>query len=59
LIGKLFSKDLEAYKYLPESVENFPKGEEFLNLLTSAGFINCEFKPLTFGICGLYSARKI
>jgi len=59
LIGKAFSSDLEAYRYLPESVENFPKGDEFLKMLTIAGFAGCKYRSLTLGICGLYSGQKI
>src|SRR5664279_4640464 len=36
--GRLFSKDKEAYSYLPDSVMKFPDNEEFLNLLIQAGF---------------------
>ena len=57
-IGKLFSKDFEAYRYLPESVEAFPKGPEFVAMLNQAGFTQSTWKSLTFGICGLYSGRK-
>jgi demethylmenaquinone methyltransferase / 2-methoxy-6-polyprenyl-1,4-benzoquinol methylase len=57
-IGKLFSRDLSAYRYLPDSVEAFPKGEEFVAMLKSAGFSNSEYVPLSTGICGLYSGIK-
>ena len=32
-IGKIFSKDNSAYKYLPESVEAFPDGKKFTDLM--------------------------
>ena len=32
-IGKLISKDSRAYTYLPESVEAFPSGNEFVKIL--------------------------
>ncbi len=57
-IGKVFSKDLAAYRYLPESVEAFPKGTGFLAMLNHAGFSASAFKPLTAGICGLYTGVK-
>jgi demethylmenaquinone methyltransferase / 2-methoxy-6-polyprenyl-1,4-benzoquinol methylase len=56
--GKLFSKDNRAYKYLPESVNAFPDGERFLEHMSSAGFNNLTFKPLTFGIATLYTGIK-
>jgi len=58
VIGKWFSHDLSAYRYLPDSVEAFPKGQAFVDMLNQAGFCNSTYKPLTFGICGLYSGIK-
>jgi demethylmenaquinone methyltransferase / 2-methoxy-6-polyprenyl-1,4-benzoquinol methylase len=56
--GKLFSKDNRAYKYLPESVNAFPDGEQFLKRMANAGFNNLTFKPLTMGIATLYTGIK-
>jgi len=56
--GGLISKSITAYTYLPESVEHFPEGENFTAYLKNAGYINIEIKPLTFGICTLYTAIK-
>jgi demethylmenaquinone methyltransferase/2-methoxy-6-polyprenyl-1,4-benzoquinol methylase len=49
---------MAAYRYLPESVEAFPKGKEFTAMLTLAGFSASAYKPLTKGICGLYTGTK-
>lgn len=57
-IGRWFSRDLSAYRYLPDSVEAFPKGEAFVALLNRAGFTASTYKPLSFGICGLYTGIK-
>ncbi|MFH0760514.1 MAG: bifunctional demethylmenaquinone methyltransferase/2-methoxy-6-polyprenyl-1,4-benzoquinol methylase UbiE [Bacteroidota bacterium] len=57
-IGKIFSKDLAAYRYLPESVESFSKGTAFVSMLNHAGFSESTYKPLTSGICGLYTGMK-
>lgn len=57
-VGKWVSKDASAYTYLPESVQNFPQGKEFLLILEKIGFKNCECSPLTFGISSIYTARK-
>jgi demethylmenaquinone methyltransferase/2-methoxy-6-polyprenyl-1,4-benzoquinol methylase len=56
--GKLISKDSSAYTYLPESVNNFPYGEKFLNILKSCGFSNVKEKRLSFGIATIYVAEK-
>lgn len=48
LIGGIFSSK-KAYKYLPESVYNFPKRKEYKQLIEDAGFKNITFKSLVFG----------
>jgi demethylmenaquinone methyltransferase/2-methoxy-6-polyprenyl-1,4-benzoquinol methylase len=57
-IGSLISKDNSAYKYLPESVQEFPSGQDFLNELSAVGFKDCICKTLTFGVSSIYMARK-
>lgn len=57
-IGRLISKDSAAYTYLPESVEAFPDGEAFQNILTKVGFKKTTCRPLTFGISTIYTGRK-
>ncbi|MBS1507192.1 MAG: bifunctional demethylmenaquinone methyltransferase/2-methoxy-6-polyprenyl-1,4-benzoquinol methylase UbiE [Bacteroidetes bacterium] len=57
-IGRLFSRDASAYTYLPESVQAFPDGEDFLSILNQLGYNNSTCRPLTFGISSLYSATK-
>lgn len=56
--GGLISKSKTAYTYLPESVEHFPEGEQFAAYLKNAGYTNIKIRPLTFGICTLYTAIK-
>jgi demethylmenaquinone methyltransferase/2-methoxy-6-polyprenyl-1,4-benzoquinol methylase len=57
-IGKVFSKDKSAYKYLSESASVFPYGEELNNILRKIGFINVEDLPQTFGVASIYTASK-
>ncbi len=58
LVGKLFSKDRSAYRYLSESAAVFPYGEAFNNILSKIGFIAIEHKPQTFGVATIYVASK-
>jgi len=58
LIGRLFSKDKSAYKYLSDSAAAFPYGEAFNNILRKIGFIAIENKPQTFGVASIYIAKK-
>lgn len=57
-IGSLISRDKSAYTYLPESVEAFPDGMDFENILKQTGFKNTTCEPLTFGISSIYTGRK-
>lgn len=57
-IGGLLSGDSSAYKYLNETVEEFPYGQDFLNLMTKSGFKNVTQLPLTFGIATIYRGEK-
>jgi demethylmenaquinone methyltransferase / 2-methoxy-6-polyprenyl-1,4-benzoquinol methylase len=57
-IGKMISKDDSAYTYLPESVQVFPDGQKFLDVLENVGFKNTKCKPLTFGISSIYIGEK-
>ncbi|WP_215731628.1 bifunctional demethylmenaquinone methyltransferase/2-methoxy-6-polyprenyl-1,4-benzoquinol methylase UbiE [Bizionia saleffrena] len=58
LIGKTFSKDKSAYKYLSDSASQFPFGEVLNNILRSIGFINVKDLPQTFGVATIYKASK-
>jgi demethylmenaquinone methyltransferase/2-methoxy-6-polyprenyl-1,4-benzoquinol methylase len=57
-IGRVISRDHSAYRYLPESVQAFPDGENFLSILRNTGFNKTAWIPLTFGICSIYRAEK-
>lgn len=57
-IGRLTSRDIRAYTYLFESVQAFPEGDDFLNILTKIGYQNPVCERLTLGICSIYSATK-
>jgi len=57
-IGKLFSKNRNAYKYLDESIKKFPEGKNFTSILDQLGYTNTYCKPLSFGICSIYCGEK-
>jgi demethylmenaquinone methyltransferase/2-methoxy-6-polyprenyl-1,4-benzoquinol methylase len=58
LIGRFFSKHGFAYRYLPESVANFPTAPEFAALMRRSGFINVRYRKLTLGIAVLFVGDK-
>ncbi len=57
-IGKLVSKDKRAYEYLPESVEAFPEGQAFMDIMNSVGYKNINGIPLSGGIATIYIGIK-
>jgi len=57
-IGRIISKEVSAYSYLPESVDAFPDGENFLEKMRMAGFIDTELSILSSGIATIYIAKK-
>jgi demethylmenaquinone methyltransferase/2-methoxy-6-polyprenyl-1,4-benzoquinol methylase len=58
VIGKLVSKNNEAYNYLYKSSSAFPCFEQFTQILNKIGFKNTRYYPLTFGICTIYIGEK-
>jgi demethylmenaquinone methyltransferase / 2-methoxy-6-polyprenyl-1,4-benzoquinol methylase len=58
LIGRLTSRDMKAYSYLFESVQAFPEGKDFTDILLRCGYQQPTYKRLTLGICTIYSATK-
>lgn len=57
-MGKLFSKNRNAYEYLDESIKKFPEGKNFTDILDNLGYINTYCKPLSLGICSIYCGEK-
>lgn len=52
--GRLISGDSRAYTYLPESIAAAPQRDDMTRLMTEAGFSECRWKPLTFGVVTYY-----
>ena len=57
-VGALISGDGYAYRYLNQTVESFPYGRDFCELMSEAGFVSVTYKPLTFGIATIYMGDK-
>lgn len=58
-IGGFISGDSYAYRYLNRTVETFPYGENFCNLMRRTGFRQVHFTPLTLGIATIYRGDKL
>jgi len=57
-LGKTISKDKRAYEYLPESVEAFPEGQDFLDIMSKVGYKNVESQMVSGGIATIYWGTK-
>lgn len=57
-IGKMISGSLDAYKYLNDSVNAFPEGNAFIEILNKSGFTGTYFRKLSMGICTIYCGNK-
>ena len=57
-IGRLISKNSEAYQYLNNSVQQFPEKQTFVNILNQLGYRHSFYKTLSLGICTIYCGEK-
>lgn len=57
-IGRLISHHADAYTYLPDTVMQFPDGDDFAGILERIGFQQPRQERMSFGIATVYSADK-
>ena len=57
-VGGMISKNYEAYKYLPDSIEDFLTSQMLIDELQEAGFEHLYTKSFSFGISTLIIAQK-
>lgn len=57
-VGGFLSKNRAAYQYLNTTIEAFPSGLKFCQLMEEAGLKNVSAHPLTGGIVTLYRGVK-
>lgn len=57
-LGRIISKETSAYSYLPESVDAFPDGENFLEKMRTVGFVDTEQYILSYGIATIYIGKN-
>lgn len=58
LIGNQLSGHLNAYRYLPDSVTQFPDQTKLCKLLSESGFSQVSYQNLSGGIAAIHSAIK-
>ncbi len=57
-IGRLISRHREAYTYLPNTVVQFPQGDDMVRIIRDAGFSGAIARTLTFGIATIYTGTR-
>jgi demethylmenaquinone methyltransferase/2-methoxy-6-polyprenyl-1,4-benzoquinol methylase len=58
-LGGVISGDRYAYRYLNQTVESFPYGKAFNQIMEAAGFQEVIDFPLSFGITSIYRGDRI
>jgi demethylmenaquinone methyltransferase/2-methoxy-6-polyprenyl-1,4-benzoquinol methylase len=56
--GKWIAGNQKAYKYLNDSINAFPEGQKFVDIMKESGYMDCYKKTLSFGICTIYCGSK-
>ena len=56
-LGECLAGNRDAYTYLPASIERFPKGGQFVEIIEKLGATAAE-RRLTMGVCRLYIIEK-
>lgn len=58
-IGQMVAKDKDSYQYLVESIRKFPKQAALKKRMEGAGFANCSYDNLSFGIAAIHYGIKL
>jgi demethylmenaquinone methyltransferase/2-methoxy-6-polyprenyl-1,4-benzoquinol methylase len=58
VVAKLVSSNPQAYSYLSESIEAWPKQPELRDHISAAGFDSASYRNLTFGIVAIHRGLK-
>ena len=59
LLGKLLVRHLEAYTYLPTSLQPFPDAPALAQVLRAAGYAEVSYRYLGLGTVAVHSASKV
>lgn len=57
-IGGLLTGQWSAYRYLNRTIEKFPYGEQFVNMMKQVGFTKMRTRRLLFGAATIYRGEK-
>jgi len=57
-LGQIIANDRDSYQYLVESIRQFPKQEQFAQMIRDGGFSLVKYRNLSLGIAALHSGWK-
>ena len=57
-LGQIIANDRDSYQYLVESIRQFPKQEQFAQMISDGGFSQVKYRNLSLGIAALHSGWK-
>ena len=58
-LGRIVTGDADAYRYLVESIRQFPKPAAFADMMRSAGFARVTWQAMSAGIVTLHSGWRL
>lgn len=58
-MGEMVANDADSYRYLVESIRQFPKPQKFCEMIEAAGFSRVSHTALSGNICALHTGWKI
>ena len=57
-LGKIVAGDASSYQYLHESIRTHPDQNTLLEIISDAGFVNCDYKDLSGGIVSIHRGYR-
>ena len=57
-LGQIIANDRDSYQYLVESIRQFPKQDQFAQMIRDGGFSLVKYRNLSLGIAALHSGWK-
>jgi ubiquinone/menaquinone biosynthesis methyltransferase len=58
-LGLLLHGDPDTYRYIPESIRNYPGAEGVADMLREGGFADVRVTPVLGGLMTIHSARRV
>jgi demethylmenaquinone methyltransferase/2-methoxy-6-polyprenyl-1,4-benzoquinol methylase len=58
LLGRLISGNADAYRYLPDSTQQFKDPDSVVGIMRQIGFTNIQYKLFMFGTIAIHVGQK-